>query len=66
MRQQSHAGTSAFVLYPRGKSSGLQMPWSLINQALQVDFSEAQAGYTIKNCSVVLPIIYLGSRMHVL
>ena len=39
MRQQAHAVTSAFVLYPRRTYLGLQRTWSLIDQALQGGFS---------------------------
>ena len=42
------------------------MPCLWLIKPGRVGFHEAQAGYVIKSCCVVLVIIYLGSRMHVL
>lgn len=49
----------AFVLYPRGKYLGLQMPVSLLIKLHRVGFHEAQAAYAIKSHYVALAIIDL-------
>ena len=59
MIEQAHAVTSAFVLYPRGKYLGLQMPLSLLIKLHRVGFHEAKAAYAIKSHYVALAIIDL-------